>query len=98
MTSWRRLGLAEDGRATKDAVASGFSRTPSSAAEAGRCEVRSQPLASNRTTGKRHYPRQNSFPSSDPMTSFPPDTAGEAASGPPASNWNTLLPVATSST
>ena len=27
MTSWRRLGLAEDGRATKDAVVSGFSRT-----------------------------------------------------------------------
>lgn len=43
-------------------------------------------------------PRQNSLPSSDPITSRPDAIAGDADSGPPASNSSTLLPDAVSST
>ena len=44
------------------------------------------------------HPRQNSFPSCEPITIFPEATAGDADSGPPASNSNRLLPLALSRT
>ncbi len=44
------------------------------------------------------YPRQNNFPSCDPITNRPDATAGEADNGPPASNSNTLFPDCRSST
>ena len=48
--------------------------------------------------GRPQPPRQNSLPSCEPMTIFPSAMAGEADSGPPASNSKTLLPDAASST
>lgn len=47
---------------------------------------------------QRAYPKQYNRPSWDPMTMRPPAMAGEAESGDPVSNSQTLAPVARSST
>ena len=81
---------SRSGRARTDSQGSPSSR-------AFRSEGRRSPVEHPSTpseTSVTHAPRQNSFPSCEPMTTRPEATAGDADSGPPASNSNRLLPLA----